>query len=70
MFEIGTLETVIVSTLSAGVNEPLVAVIVIGLGVEVSVPESNPLEDNENPGGRVVELYVTSAGVGKTTAVH
>jgi hypothetical protein len=67
---IGTLETVIVSCLFTGVNEPLFAVIVIGLGVDVSVPETNPFEDNENPGGRVLELYVTCAGVGKTTAVH
>jgi hypothetical protein len=44
--------------------------IVIGLGVDISVPESKPLDDNENPDGRVIELYVTSAGVGKTTAVH
>jgi hypothetical protein len=70
VFEIGTLDTVIVSTLFTGVNKPLFAIIVIGLGVDVSVPESKPLDDNENPDGRVIELYVTSAGVGKTTAVH
>jgi hypothetical protein len=54
--EIGTFDTVIVSTLSTGTNEPLFAVIVIGLGVDVSVPETNPFDDNENPDGRDVEL--------------
>jgi hypothetical protein len=54
--EIGTLDTVIVSTLSTGTNEPLFAVMVIGLGVDVSVPETNPFDDNVNPDGRVVEL--------------